>query len=325
MTDLFSTNSSNSSNSINSTNLENSLNALSDKIFDIVVFHYPCQDGLSSAYVVDMFHKKLNVEQPELYPIQHGTELKIDKFINKKVIFCDYSPNLLTLELIEKVASKIVVLDHHITAKQALQDKSYAIFDMNQSGVGLTWSYFFPEQELPKFLAMIQDRDIWTWLIPDSKPFTNGFFLICSTVDTYDFHILFNFFEELYNNNEKIDFYINIGNILQKSNEQKIKKISESALKSIHKYLEYNVCVVNCTCDFVSELGNSISSDPNVDFAVIWKYNNTSNEYYISLRSCGSINVAQIAKSFGGGGHVNAAGFSLKGKSPLDIFCSNMK
>ena len=94
MTDLLSSNSINSSNlenlenlenSTNSSNLENSLNALSNKIFDIVVFHYPCQDGLSSAYVVDMFHKKLNVEQPELYPIQHGTELKIDKFINIRI------------------------------------------------------------------------------------------------------------------------------------------------------------------------------------------------------------------------------------------------
>lgn len=34
--------------------------------------------------------------------------------------------------------------------------------------------------------------------------------------------------------------------------------------------------------------------------------------YHVSLRSDGSIDVARIAKSFGGGGHINAAGFNIR-------------
>lgn len=37
------------------------------------------------------------------------------------------------------------------------------------------------------------------------------------------------------------------------------------------------------------------------------------NEYKVSLRSKGDVDVAEAAKSFGGGGHRNAAGFTLKG------------
>jgi len=39
----------------------------------------------------------------------------------------------------------------------------------------------------------------------------------------------------------------------------------------------------------------------------------TDNEWKVSLRSKGDVNVAQIASLFGGGGHKNAAGFKIKG------------
>jgi phosphoesterase RecJ-like protein len=35
-------------------------------------------------------------------------------------------------------------------------------------------------------------------------------------------------------------------------------------------------------------------------------------QYHVSLRSDGDVNVALIAAQFGGGGHVNAAGFSVE-------------
>lgn len=37
------------------------------------------------------------------------------------------------------------------------------------------------------------------------------------------------------------------------------------------------------------------------------------NEYKVSLRSKGAVNVAAIASAFNGGGHKNAAGFTVKG------------
>jgi phosphoesterase RecJ-like protein len=39
----------------------------------------------------------------------------------------------------------------------------------------------------------------------------------------------------------------------------------------------------------------------------------TDNDWKVSLRSKGDVNVAQIAALFGGGGHKNAAGFKIKG------------
>jgi phosphoesterase RecJ-like protein len=47
-----------------------------------------------------------------------------------------------------------------------------------------------------------------------------------------------------------------------------------------------------------------------MDIAVsIFVKENTQAEVRLSLRSKGSVNVSKIAQSFGGGGHVTAAGF----------------
>ncbi|MFC1830093.1 bifunctional oligoribonuclease/PAP phosphatase NrnA, partial [Thermodesulfobacteriota bacterium] len=37
-----------------------------------------------------------------------------------------------------------------------------------------------------------------------------------------------------------------------------------------------------------------------------------NNRYNVSLRSDGTVDVAEIAASFGGGGHVTAAGFNIE-------------
>jgi len=45
----------------------------------------------------------------------------------------------------------------------------------------------------------------------------------------------------------------------------------------------------------------------------IFMYETDSQEYKISLRSRGKVNVAEVAARFGGGGHVRAAGCSMRG------------
>ena len=45
----------------------------------------------------------------------------------------------------------------------------------------------------------------------------------------------------------------------------------------------------------------------------IFLYELDSNEYKVSLRSNGIVDVSEIAQSFGGGGHVRAAGVTMKG------------
>jgi oligoribonuclease NrnB/cAMP/cGMP phosphodiesterase (DHH superfamily) len=292
--------------------------------FDIIVFHYPCQDGLSSAYVSVLAHRLNGWDNPELYPIAHGVPIDLDRLVGKCVLFCDYSPKLDVLNQIEQVAESIVVLDHHVTARDDLVSKPYAIFDMGRSGVGITWDYFFPCTKIPLYLSMIQDRDLWVWKVPESKNFCSGFFQECGSIDSYDFVELFKLFDELYNNPDSIERYINMGSTLEKSTARKVESIAQGALKKIFTYQDKRVCIVNCTGEFISELGNVISSSPDVDFAVLWRHNAVTNDYYVSLRSCGTkADVSAIAASFGGGGHPNAAGFTIHQSNPYDLFAKD--
>jgi len=286
-------------------------------IYDIILFHYPCQDGLVSAWIADYYHRQYG-KKIELYPVYHGSVLDMDKFVGKKVICCDYSPPLEDLEKIEKIVTKITILDHHISAQRDLENKSYAIFDMNLSGAGLTWTYFYGDNP-PEFVSMVQDRDLWSWKLPNTRNFTSGLFTICDSIDTYDFDKLFKLFDELQKDTSKYLKYLEIGQIIGKVNHNKSTNIADSHCKTLNQYKDYKICIVNCPCEFASDVGNLLAKRDTIDFAILWNYYHPKKEYRISLRAANKVDVSIIAKQFGGGGHKNAAGFrSLI--SPLILF-----
>ena len=101
----------------------------------------------------------------------------------------------------------------------------------------------------------------------------------------------------------------------------KCKYIAIESLKKIDNYKDHKICIVNCSSDLSSDLGNILSSSDGVDFAVLWRYNHTKEEYYISLRSNNKVDVSIIANIFNGGGHKNASGFATK-INPIILFKS---
>ncbi len=286
-------------------------NSINYKLYDVVIFHYPCQDGLTSGWIVNNFHKSFN-KNIDLYPMKHGLPYDFSRLENKKVIFCDFAPSCDNLKELENICSEIKILDHHITAKDALKDVPYAIFDMNKSGAGLTWEYFYPEIPVPLFIQMVQDRDLWKWIVPGSKDFTAGLFTLWDGYNYYDFDQIFKLYDEIYKSEDKFNFVMGLGQVINQANSQKAKSIAETASKRIDKFMGWNVCIVNCSVEHASEVGNVLSSMDSIDFAVMWSYNNVNESYYVSLRSCNKVDVSKIAKAYGGGGHVNASGMSTK-------------
>jgi oligoribonuclease NrnB/cAMP/cGMP phosphodiesterase (DHH superfamily) len=288
-----------------------------DKFYDIVVFHYPCHDGLASAWITYMYHK-LNGEDIELYPIQYNMKLYIDRLKSKNVLFCDYTPSNMELEILEKECNSIKILDHHISAKERT-NKKYAFYDINRSGAGITWDYFF-DKDRPNFINWIEDRDLWLWKYPESQKFHASFQLVLSTLEYNDFKNMFILFDELYNNSDnKISYYLNLGELINLSIQNKANNIACSHSKKINKYQNYNICIVNCPSDIISEVGSILTKDYNFDFIVLWRYNHPNKEYIVSLRANNKVNIANIAVKYGGGGHANAASFTTK-INPLILF-----
>ena len=96
-----------------------------------------------------------------------------------------------------------------------------------------------------------------------------------------------------------------------------IKKVCDKAHKK--QFEGKDVMVVNSS-HWMSEIGATLAKD--CDFAMIWYYDHDANIYKVSLRAFhDTMDVSEIAKSFGGGGHRKAAGFVLpKTTHPDSIF-----
>lgn len=56
-----------------------------------------------------------------------------------------------------------MTLDHHKTNRAALNNKPYAIFDMNRSGAKMTYEWSIPRtvMDIPLAIVLADARDMW--------------------------------------------------------------------------------------------------------------------------------------------------------------------
>ena len=284
---------------------------------DIVFFHSPCQDGLASAWVAHKYAKENNLTY-EFVGISNNSKGFEADITNKNVIFFDYAPSDEQIQLLNQAAKQFFIYDHHKTNEQRLSSLTNVVFKMDKSGVGLAWEYFYPATStttstatpMPQFLEMIQDRDLWTWKIPKSRAFCDGFFTYTVLTDTREES--FELFDSVLNSPEKFDEIHTIGEVLEKKKKKQIAGIVAKAVTTTYTYKGHTVCIVNCDHELASDIGHTILKTHDYDFAVCWRYNHATEEYWLSLRADGKVDVSEICKEYGGGGHKNAAGCTTK-------------
>ena len=284
--------------------------------FDICIYHNPCSDGLASAWIV-----KTNIPNIELfsYKFQSLTDDKtIALFTDKKIIFVDCAPKLTEIDILQKICKKILVLDHHKTNKDVLYNelntKIEFVYNEKQSGCQIVWEYFHKDLPIPWFINYIADRDLWTWKLPNSKTINTGLF--------NDEHITFNGLDKLLSGDTTFDTIFNIGTIYERIMEKEINKCVKTAIPM--KYNEYNIWVFSGNPEYRSDAGNKLLDIPFADgtqpsFTVFWQYNIKGNEFWLSFRgNDNSPDLTLICSKYGGGGHKNASGCTIK--SITDIF-----
>ena len=265
---------------------------------DCVIYHADCTDGFGAAYSA----WKLLGNRAEYHACKHGTKPPDVK--DKTVAILDFSfSNSITKSMIE-LASDLIVIDHHKSAMVELHDISNTHFNMTKSGAMLSWEFFHPGKESPKFIQYIQDRDLWKWELPYSKEFAAAFDMVPFEFEEF----------EKFEDDSVFDDAVKRGSYILAYSKTVIKKICEKA--SHRKYNGMDVLVVNSS-HWMSEIGSRLSSD--CDFAVIWYYDHEDKMIKVSLRSFhDKIDVSEIAKAFDGGGHRKAAGFQISGDLVVD-------
>jgi oligoribonuclease NrnB/cAMP/cGMP phosphodiesterase (DHH superfamily) len=263
-----------------------------------VIYHAACTDGFGAAYSA----WKCLGNRAEYHACKHGTPPPDVK--GKIVAILDFSyGNAVTKQMIAD-SENLIIIDHHKSAMVELHDISNARFDMNHSGARLAWDFFHPGKEPPKFINYIEDRDLWKWELPYSKEFSASFDMVPFQFEEF----------EKFEDDSVFDDAVERGSYVLAYSKTVVKKVCEKA--SRRKLGDLDVLVVNAS-HWMSEIGARLS--PDCDVAVIWYYDHEDRMNKVSLRAFHEhVDVSEIAKRWGGGGHKKAAGFALPASVHID-------
>ena len=301
------------------------LKKLNKNLIDFVIYHANCPDGLGSALAVYVYYKNnFPNKKIEFYPAAHGTNPPLIN--NKNILICDFSYKKNAINKIIDDCQSFLIIDHHLSAQKELEDlhNDYKIFDMTHSGAFLTWAYFFPNEEIPPLIKYIEDNDIWTKVLPYTREVTAYISSLPNEIEEYEKLLASNMIEKI---------AIPYGKVLLTQQNKIIEKALNS---SFIKFVDiggnsYFVAMSNSAI-FQSEIGNQLLEKySSCDFSVV--YSETYGATSISLRSANDrVDVSEIARRYGGGGHRNAAGCSLSDVKLLGYhvggdnkLCKNLK
>ncbi|AYV77006.1 MAG: DHH family phosphohydrolase [Barrevirus sp.] len=275
---------------------------------DYVIYHNPCSDGTAAGMAAWKYLKNKFPERQVIYKGMAMGQPPPDDIKGKNLLICDYSYKKdVILDLLTKV-NKLLIIDHHRSAEKDLQDidNKYKIFDMKKSGATLTWSYFFPNTEMPLLFKYIEDRDIWTKKLVNTDDFASAFYILPHDFELYEKYLDENLLLSLINvtgpKYQELNAYYT---------DQAVSYSVPKFCKIKGKY--YLVASVN-TSILKSDIGNKIFDKyPLIDFSISYSIYDSSNTTSISLRSTDKhADVSKIATKFGAGGHRNASGMRLE-------------
>jgi len=281
----------------------------------LIIYHDNCADGFGAAWAA---YKKFGADGAEYLPMSYNdkrVELH-DEHLNfpanlagRDIYILDFSFKPEVIDAMLKVANNYVVwIDHHLTAfkdfnfdpTQRIEHSDPelnwdVILDPNKSGCVLAWEHFHPNEEVPNLLRYIEDRDLWRWQYTSTRDLATGLRSKPFTFDWFDFA------------DENLTKVMDKGTAMNELFDQQLADITKRhTLTLIDGQLGRSV---NCTPQFASEAGNILAKASGT-FGMTWMINNKGMAN-VSLRSVGDYDVSAIAKTFGGGGHRNAAGFEV--------------
>lgn len=304
-----------------------------------VLYHASCSDGFGAAFAAWL----LFGNEAQYIAVQYGKPMpNIPTGEDIEVYLVDFSYPTAEIEQLMSSRGKVVILDHHETARTELQsmeaehkgEPHLIRFDMTKSGAVMAWEYFFPNQPVPKFFLYLQDRDLWQWKLENSRE-------VSDSIRSYPFE--FEKWQEVsgiravgrHTPNEEscITTLMQEGIGIRRLTRQTVELAAKNAGWAIFQKSkeivfqdevgglgpEFSIYwaapALNCTA-FISETCEQmLVLHPTAKFVVSYFDTNDGKRIW-SLRSRPEFDCSIIAKHFGGGGHKQAAGFTQTLRPP---------
>lgn len=265
-----------------------------------VLYHAECKDGFTAAWAA---WKKFG-SRASYIPIELGNppppEVK-----DRNVYMLDFTYYSPYLEKFIKDNKKIIAIDHHISAKNFIKQIPEHVFDTEHSGATLAFRYFHPGKKMPKMVAVVEEGDLWKFKSKNAKE-------VSAYLELLDFN--FKTWDKMICDGEKESNYREYAKkgmaILSYEDKMVDSIIEDNAYPVIFE--GHKIYAINAPRFLRSKIGMRLSKK-YPPFSLIWIRNKSRIE--VSLRSNGDLNVSEIALRFRGGGHPNAAGFSIPANS----------
>jgi oligoribonuclease NrnB/cAMP/cGMP phosphodiesterase (DHH superfamily) len=304
-------------------------------------FYHDDLDGRCSAFLVHNFLGNISPVYEDYVLFKHNKHSKED-FIkmnydgnfpldtikeDELVFIVDYSISRGEMMDLLKKTKNVYWIDHHISAIEKFKNFPHAIKGLRVNGIAacvLTYMFFnMPfvncpymddesikeisvEEYVPQFIRLIGDRDAWEWRFGDQTKFFNLGIQMYETDPFSEIWIdLFKSESSLLSPpySKMIDGVCNTGvtisRYLDRNNEEYINSYGYESEFEGHKVFVCNRAL--CGSELFGDLFYQY------DFVVTFVFN--GHQYKYSLYS-NSIDVSEIAKKYGGGGHMGASGFS---------------
>ena len=266
----------------------------------LVIYHADCVDGFTAAWSA---WRALGQHATYL-PTHHGTTPP--DVTGRDVYLLDFAYPRATCVDLAQQAGSFLVLDHHKTALQELGDLPFARLDMEQSGAGLAWRHFHPDEPAPRLVLAVEDGDLWRHEIPQTRSIYLRLSLEPRTFANW------NAIAAQTATAEGFEAFAKEGRFLLEEREFEVERL---LLKRYEVMLEgERGLAAEGQAYYRSELGHRLA-ELSGTFGMVWYAR--GNSYHVSLRSIGEYDVERLARRFGGGGHRNAAGFTLSDRSLL--------
>lgn len=285
----------------------------------LVIYHDNCLDGFGAAYAA---WKRLG-DIADYLPWSYDRPAReLPSLVGKSIYILDFSFKpadiawMLSLE-----AANITIIDHHKTFINAVENDEYCDadkvpwprlnihYDVNKSGAILAWEFFHDtEPSMP--LKYIQDRDLWKFELKGTKEICAALankYVVSRSFDVWD--DLANAFD--IDDTEVTDMLYAQSWALVAAQRQLVDECMATASEPFIDPFGFKMVLCNAPASVASELGNALATKYPDCIAVIWHTDEKTGIHKHSLRSVGDVDCTELAKKFGGGGHKNAAGFSV--------------
>lgn len=273
-------------------------------------FYHNDLDGICAGaivyniYKVDQNYTKKIGEECEFIMINYKDDFPFDKIVlNETVIIVDFSLQKEgDFDRLRGFTDKIIWIDHHKTAIEKHSDLNLqGIRDTKKAGCVLTWEYFYPNDKLPVVVDMLGSYDIWDFSKygEELNVLQAGIRLFDHDVDSMNWAAWF-------------DGWL-LSDTLNKGKTALLyrTKTWESLINSWSFMTEFEgYKAVACNAGSVSsQLFDSVEESYDIMLPFIFDGKQWTVSIYTKKEN---IDCSVIAKKYGGGGHINAAGFQCE-------------